>query len=51
MVLVHDVDSGETETFNLDNFEHASGSWQNYLRGVAWAFNERDAPFKVGRQR
>ncbi len=46
MVLVHDVDSGETETFNLDSFEHASGIWQNYLRGVAWAFNEQEHPIQ-----
>ena len=45
-VLVHDVDSGETETFDLDNFEQSSGVWQNYLRGIAWAFNEQEHPIK-----
>ncbi len=40
-VTVHSLDFGEVDTFDLDHVAPQPGSWANYVRGVAWALQQR----------
>ncbi len=40
-VSVHSLDFGEVDTFDLDGVTPLPGSWANYVRGVAWALQQR----------
>ena len=40
-VTVHSLDFGEVDTFDLDRVAPQPGSWANYVRGVAWALQQR----------
>ncbi len=40
-VVVHALDFGESDAFNLDDLAQKPGSWANYVRGVAWALQQR----------
>ncbi len=39
-VLVHALDFGESDDFDLDDLTQKPGSWANYVRGVAWALQQ-----------
>jgi galactokinase len=39
-VTVHALDFDESDTFDLDHLAQKSGSWANYVRGVAWALQQ-----------
>ena len=41
IVTVHSLDFGEVDTFDLDGVTPQPGSWANYVRGVAWALQQR----------
>ena len=36
-VIVHALDFGDQDTFDLDDLAPRRGSWSDYVRGVAWA--------------
>lgn len=40
-VTVHSLDFGEVDAFDLDLITPLPGSWANYVRGVAWALQQR----------
>jgi len=40
-VVVHALDFGETDDFDLDDIAPQRGSWADYVRGVAWALQQR----------
>ncbi len=40
-VVVQALDFAETDDFDLDNLVHQPGSWADYVRGVAWALQQR----------
>ena len=40
-VMVASLDMGETDVFDLDHLEHNQAQWLEYIKGVAWALQER----------
>ena len=40
-VIVHSLDFDETEAFSLHNFVKSSGGWIAYIKGVAWALQQK----------
>jgi galactokinase len=45
-VKVWALDMDDSLTFNLDEFTHNNGGWQEYIKGVAWALQERGFQLK-----
>jgi galactokinase len=40
-VMVHSLDYGETAVFPLTNLQNTNSGWAEYLKGVAWALQEK----------
>jgi len=43
-ITIHSLDFDQTDSFALDAIEHATGSWADYVRGVAWALQQHGYP-------
>lgn len=40
-IAIHSLDFDESDAFSLDEFDHGTNPWAEYVRGVAWALLEQ----------